>query len=87
MKTVVTLEIDIDEDETIEELGINYLLYRSDGKIITGDMGASLRPLPEKRILPEDEVAGTNHGEEPWFSDGWNACIDEIAGEIGGNKK
>lgn len=40
-----------------------------------------LRPLPNKRILPEDEVVGTNYGEEPWFSDGWNACLDAMTGE------
>lgn len=34
-----------------------------------------LKPLPKKRDV---ENAGTNYGEEPWFSDGWNACIEEI---------
>ena len=40
-----------------------------------------LMPLPEKRILPKEEIANTNYGEEPWFSDGWNACLKEITGE------
>lgn len=39
-----------------------------------------LRPLPQKRILPEEQTIGTNYGEEPWFSDGFNACLDEILG-------
>ena len=37
-----------------------------------------LKPMPNKRRLPKSEVDGTNYGEEPWFSDGWNACIDCI---------
>lgn len=37
-----------------------------------------LKPLPEKR---EVENAYTNYGEEPWFSDGWNACLEEIEHE------
>lgn len=40
-----------------------------------------LKHLPQKRILPKDQVNGTNYGEEPWFSDGYNACLDEILGE------
>ena len=39
------------------------------------------KKLPEKRLLPKEMVEWTNYGEEPWFSDGWNACIDEILGE------
>lgn len=37
-----------------------------------------LREMPEKRILPKSQVDYTNYGEEPWFSDGWNACLEEI---------
>lgn len=37
-----------------------------------------LKEMPEKRILPSWQVNNTNYGEEPWFSDGWNACIEEI---------
>lgn len=37
-----------------------------------------LKPMPEKRILPRWEVENTNYGEEPWFSDGWNACLEVI---------
>lgn len=37
-----------------------------------------LKEMPEKRILPSSEVQNTNYGEEPWFSDGWNACLEEI---------
>ena len=40
-----------------------------------------LKPMPQKRILPKEMVEGTNYGEEPWFTDGYNACIDEILGE------
>lgn len=43
-----------------------------------------LKPLPEKRILPEYQTRGTNYGEEPWFSDGWNACLYKITGEDNG---
>lgn len=34
--------------------------------------------MPQKRILPEIQTIGTNYGEEPWFSDGWNECLDTI---------
>ena len=37
-----------------------------------------LKEMPEKRILPSWQVNNTNYGEEPWFSDGWNACLEEI---------
>lgn len=40
-----------------------------------------LKPIPKKRKLPADMVDYTNYGEEPWFTDGYNACIDEILGE------
>ena len=40
-----------------------------------------LKPMPEKRVLPHEMVDLTNYGEEPWFTDGWNACLDEIMGE------
>lgn len=43
-----------------------------------------LKPLPQKRILPKEQVEGTNYGEEPWFSDGYNACIDEMLGDQNG---
>ena len=46
-----------------------------------------LKPIPNKRILPKSEVDGTNYGEEPWFSDGWNACIDEIGGKREKNER
>lgn len=45
------------------------------------DKNCPLKPLPQKRVLPEEEVVGTNYGEEPWFTDGYNACIDEILGD------
>ena len=41
----------------------------------------ALKPMPQKRILPKEQVEGTNYGEEPWFSDGYNACIDDILGD------
>lgn len=37
-----------------------------------------LKKMPKKRILPRSEVENTNYGEEPWFSDGWNECLEEI---------
>lgn len=37
-----------------------------------------IKPIPEKRILPSWQVNNTNYGEEPWFSDGWNACLEEL---------
>lgn len=40
-----------------------------------------LKLLPKKRKLPADMVDYTNYGEEPWFTDGYNACIDEMLGE------
>lgn len=53
------------------------------GKLTEGerDVVCPLRPLPQKRILPKEMTEGTNYGEEPWFSDGFNACLDEILGE------
>lgn len=38
-----------------------------------------LKEMPKERILPTMEVQNTNYGEEPWFSDGWNACLEEIS--------
>ena len=37
-----------------------------------------LKHLPQKRNV---ENADTNYGEEPWFSDGWNACVDYLEGD------
>ena len=37
-----------------------------------------LKPLPEKRQVDNE---GTNYGQEPYFSDGWNACIEYLEGE------
>ena len=40
-----------------------------------------LKEMPKKRKLPADMVDYTNYGEEPWFTDGFNACLDELLGE------
>lgn len=37
-----------------------------------------IRPLPEPRILPKNETDGTEYGLDPWFSDGWNECLEKI---------
>ena len=65
IKTEITLS---SKDET------KSLLYLKYGRV-------KLKSMPQKRILPKEQVEGTNYGEEPWFSDGFNACIDEILGE------
>ena len=41
-----------------------------------------LKFLPPKRIVCNHD---TNYAEEPWFSDGWNACVDYLEGDGDGS--
>ena len=68
MKALIV--IDIDESHLFKES--NDLFERLQG------YECELKPIPEKRVLPHEMVDYTNYGEEPWFTDGWNACIEEI---------
>ena len=40
-----------------------------------------LKPMPQKRTLPNWLTIGMPKGNEPWFTEGYNKCIDEILGE------
>lgn len=84
-KAILVIETD---DETFAKIETGKIFVKriyccnKYGKPI-GELGshnqvAKLKPLPQKRILPKEMVDRTNYGEEPWFSDGFNACIDEI---------
>ena len=42
-----------------------------------------LKPLPEKRELKEEWLNEYNRDE---FADGWNACLNDITGEIAESK-
>lgn len=70
MKIIILAEID--ENHLVKET--NELYEKLKG------YDCVLKPLPQKRILPEDQTMGTNYGVDPWFSDGWNACLEEITG-------
>ena len=73
MKAILVIDID---EKYIGEIGNKIRFFNQ-----TYDCKWKLKPIPQKRILPKEMVDGTNYGEEPWFSDGYNACIDEILGE------
>ena len=83
MKAILVIDID---DEEIEDLGVNYLLYRaSDGKVINGDMGAILKPMPSKRetIVHWKSIGGEDipTHEVSEYDKGWNDCVDFLEGE------
>ena len=78
MKAILVIDIG---DEEIEDLAINYLLYRSsEGMVIDGDMGAVLKPMPLKREthvywksvgignIPTHEISD--------YDKGWNDCVE-----------
>lgn len=44
------------------------------------DMRCPLKPLPQKKELEESGNSLIDDCKE-YYSDGWNACIDEITGE------
>ena len=70
------LVIDIPKGYEADQLAVNYLLYSVDGKVLDGDMGKELKPMPNKKIQDgreTDQIYGCYVG--------WNACIDEILGE------
>lgn len=83
MKAILVIDIG---DEEIEDLAINYLLYRSsEGMVIDGDMGAVLKPMPMKKASLEKWFAegGTylytyNPND---YDKGWNDCVDFLEGE------
>lgn len=74
MKAV--LVIDVDDKYLGKEISL--IKFTDNNGIYCSE---ELKPIPEKRILPEDQTTGTAYGVDPWFSDGWNACLDEITGE------
>ncbi len=70
------LVIDVDDEYIYKEVSL--IKFTDDNAIYCNK---KLKPMPQKRILPHHMVDYTNYGEEPWFTDGFNACIDEILGE------
>lgn len=89
MKAILVVDVNMTQDNKhiCEDDEQHCLLWNKDIKFCmynfnNNTKGCPLKPLPQKRILPKEMVEGTNYGEEPWFSDGFNACIDEILGEI-----
>ena len=77
MKAILVIDID---DEEIEDLGVNYLLFRaSDGKVINGDMGVILKPMPQKKSIElacQKEDEGNDYGAG--LIVGWNDCLEAL---------
>lgn len=66
------LVIDVPEEYELDQLAVNYILYSVEGKILDGDMGRELKPMPEP--MPKDNSNEVNLG----FELGWNNCLEEI---------
>lgn len=75
------LVIDMPNDMKIEDTkALNITLFN--GLFVREvKMDCPLQSLPKPRILPKWQTENTNYGEEPWFSDGWNACLEEIVND------
>ena len=82
MKAILVIDIG---DEEIEDLAINYLLYRSsEGMVIDGDMGAVLKPMPTKKEHSEEDNPYSDNYEDEYeyqYREGYNTCLREITGE------
>lgn len=71
---LASVKFDYYYDESICTATGNAVLHTTEGV----HRMCPLKEMPEERILPSSKVNNTNYGEEPWFSDGWNACLEEL---------
>ncbi len=77
------LVINVPKEYELDQLAVNYLLYSVDGKVLDGDMGIELKPMP-KKIDKVDffKSIGVDY-DFGWSKeiDGYNHCLDETLGE------
>ena len=83
------LVIDMPNGYEADQLVVNYLLYSVDGKVLDGDMGIELKPMPQELPTPymmrQIMIADGIQTEKPPYTEdyqkGYNDCINEILGE------
>ena len=74
------LVVDIPNGYELDQLAVNYMLYSVDGKVLDGDMGKELKPMPQKKDYSGFYSQGFSEYEERYY-DGYNDCINEILGD------
>jgi hypothetical protein len=74
------LVVDIPDDYKIDELCVNYQIYKNDDITrVDWRFNQHLKPMPKKK---ETRNAIQYRGlAEEYRKEGWNECLDEILGE------
>lgn len=86
MKVVVTFDVD---EKNLDDLVVMAKVYRKKygyKEFVSVENNLPLKPLPSKKV-PVFDPNSASYDEEHEKRimneiDGWNACIDEITGEI-----
>lgn len=74
------LVIDLNDDEKIRNLKIDYKVSNLDDEVIYADKNVQLRELPQEHVIP-DRLSSC----DDYYTQGFNDCLKEISEEANAN--
>ena len=80
------LVVDIPKEYELDQLAVNYMLYSVDGRVLDGDMGIELKPMPTKEEIYEIIYQAYGNGNDETYQR-IRQVVEDIYDEILGEEE